>query len=420
MIALALFLPTLPETVVYEANLRAEGPEGGFALVTKRLPSIKALGVNVIWLMPVQPVGKLRSAGGLGSPYATANYDVVNPEFGTPAEFKALVAKAHALKIAVLIDWAANHTAWDHPWVKAHSDWYMHDAEGKIAIPEGTNWQDVADLDYSKPALREAMITSMRGWITRYGLDGFRCDTADFLPYDFWKEAIPKIRAASPRPLMMLGEGFRADHYAAGFDLTYGWPFFDKMCAIYKGAKASELASAVETEGKEIPVGARRLRFVANHDKAAWEGTTLDFFRTPEGVRGATVVTALYGGTPLIYTGEEVGWDKRVPIFDRSSIDWGGHPETRRWMSSLFALRRAHPSLQCGTLTDFSTGDAIVFMRRKGMDQALVVANVRDRAVTVNLPASAQGKWRDGFSGRTAEVSRQVSLPAYASQVFVR
>ena len=402
----------LSETVVYEANLRAEGPTGGFAALTRRLDSIRALGVNVLWLMPVQPVGKERSAGGLGSPYAPRDYDAVNPEFGTPAELKALVSEAHRRGMRVILDWVANHTAWDHPWIKAHPDWYTRDAKGEIAIPAGTNWNDVADLDYAKPALREAMTLAMQGWVRDYGIDGFRCDTADWVPADFWKAAIDRLRAASPRPLLMLAEGFRPENRVAGFDLQYGWPFYDALTAVYKGAPARSLAAAAAKEAAQGPA----LRFVTNHDKAAWEGTTLDFFRTPEGVRTATVVNALYGGgVPLVYSGQEVAWPERIPIFERSTLDWSRDPAQRRWLAGLFALRRTNPALRDGTTVDLSSDDAILFVRRAGKTEALVVVNVRDRPVEVSTPT---GAWRDAFTGRA--VVPDSTLPAFGYRVYLR
>ena len=433
-----MLLPALSETVVYEANLRAEGSTGGFVALTRRLDSIRALGANVLWLMPVQPIGKVRSAGGLGSPYATADYDAVNPEFGTPAELRVLIGEAHRRRLAVILDWVTNHTAWDNPWIEAHPDWYVHDAKGAITIPAGTNWNDVAKLDYAKPALRAAMVASMRGWVARYGIDGFRCDTADFVPADFWRDAIVRLRAASPRPLLMLAEGFRRENAASGFDLEYGWPFYDALTAVYKGAKATTLADAAR---KEVADGGRHLRFVTNHDKDAWEGTPLDFFRTPEGVRAATVVTALYGGgAPLVYEGQEVGWPKRIPIFDRSTIDWAGNyplsppgergqgvrgpgargSDVRLWLTGLLALRRAHPALRDGTTLDLSTDDVVAFRRRSGADDALVLANLRDHAVPVPVPPDAGGRWRDGLSGTPTELGPTLTLPPYASRVLVR
>ncbi|AIE85615.1 alpha-amylase family glycosyl hydrolase [Fimbriimonas ginsengisoli] len=409
--------PKIEDAVVYEANLRACG---GFAGVSKRLDALHELGVNVLWLMPIQPVGKIRSAGGLGSPYAIADFDKVNPEFGTPEEFRRLIEGAHRRNIAVVLDWVANHTAWDNPWLKNHPDWYTHDAKGEITIPAGTNWQDVADLNYDNRDLRKAMTASMKGWIDRYGVDGFRCDAADFVPFDFWKEAVSTLRKSQRRPLFMLAEGFRADHYAAGFDLTFGWNFYHKLRDIYKGAKASDLVSAVQAESRDIPPGARRLRFLTNHDESAWQGTILDFFKTDEGVKTAFTVTALYGGTPLIYTGQEVSWPKRIPIFENSTIDWNRDPQAVKAIAALFDLRRRHAALRTGTISDVSTDDAIVFVRKQGADEALVVANVRSRPINLRLGKAGQGAWRDGWTGKPATLEPNISLPAYGCKVFFR
>lgn len=410
-----MLLPPLPQVVVYEANLRAEGPTGGFAALTQRLDSIRALGVNVLWLMPVQPVGKIRSAGGLGSPYATADYNAINPEFGSVADFQALVDAVHRRKMAIIIDWAANHTAWDHPWIKAHPDWYVHDAKGNVSIPPGTNWKDVAALDYRNPDLRTAMIAAMREWVVRYRIDGFRCDSSDRQPADFWRATISRLRAASTRPLLMLAEGFRKENAAVGFDLEYGWPFYDRLTAIYKGEKAMNLTRAAAQEAGD---DGRHLRFITNHDKDAWEGTPLETFRTPDGVRGAIVVTTLYsGGTPLVYEGEEVAWPKRIPIFDRSSIDWSSESSQRLWLQGLMAMRRAHPALIDGTTTDLSTNDVVAFRRRSGGDEAFVLVNVRDHPASVR---GLSGSWRDGFSGRLVQLSNEMELPRYGYRVFVR
>ena len=418
LLSVPSFVPPLEKAVVYEANLRAEGPTGGFAQLTQRLDAIQALGVNVLWLMPVQPVGKLRSAGGLGSPYATADYDRVNPEFGTVSDLKRLIAEAHNRRIAVILDWVANHTAWDNPWVKAHPDWYTHDAKGEIAIPAGTNWQDAADLNYDNTALRSAMIASMKGWVERFGIDGFRFDTADWVPVDFWKEAVPALRKASPKPLFLLGEGFRKENSQAGFDLEYGWPFYDELVKIYRGGKASSLAAAA---AKEKANGLAHLRFVTSHDKSAWEGTPFDYFKTSAGVQTATLVTALYGGgVPLIYSGQEVGWSKRIPFFDRSTIDWAGHSEIGRWLGDLSRLREANQVFQTGDTEDLSNDDAIVFLRRKGSEEAVVFANVRDRAVSVPVPSEQRGSWMDGMTQRKVDLLDSIEIPAYGSRVLLR
>ncbi len=405
-------------SVIYEANVRAFAPGGDLAAVTARLSAIRALGANVLWLMPIHPVGKLRSVGGLGSPYSVADYDRVNPEFGSGADLRQLVAEAHRRGMRVILDWVANHTAWDHPWIAAHPDWYTKDAQGAIAIPAGTNWNDVADLDYSKPALRKAMIAAMRGWIERDGVDGFRCDAADMVPADFWKEAIAGLRAASPRPLLMLAEGFRPENRAAGFDMEYGWPFYDRLAAIYKGERASSLATAA---AREASSGGPHLRFVTNHDKSAWEGVPTDVFRSPEGVRGATVVSALYsGGAPLVYTGQEVAWPKRIPLFERSSVDWGRNRAEGAWLSALFLLRAAHPALRDGTTVDLSSEDVVAFARRKGGDEALVVANARGVARSLPLGVAFAGRWQDGFTKTSTTLAGRLDLPSDGYRVLFR
>ena len=150
--------------------------------------------------MPVQPVGQIRSAGGLGSPYALCDYEAVNPEFGDEKDLQELVRAAHDLKMRVILDWVPDHTAWDHPWIKNHPDWYLKGPDGKISIPPGTNWNDVAALDYSNMALRSEMARQMRFWIDRYKVDGFRCDAADRLPIDFWKATIDTLRSSTSKP----------------------------------------------------------------------------------------------------------------------------------------------------------------------------------------------------------------------------
>lgn len=410
----------MSEDVVYELNLRAEGGESVFLGIAQRLPLIRALGTNVLWLMPVQPAGKLRSAGGLGSPYAVADYDRLNPEFGTEAEFKALIAEAHRLKMRVILDWVANHTAWDHPWTKEHPDWYTRDAKGEIRIPAGTNWNDAADLDFASVSLRRAMTRAMQGWVSRYGIDGFRCDTADWVPADYWKSAITALRGSAKRPLLMLAEGARADHYASGFDLTYGWAFAYRLKEAFAGKSAREVGRADAEERKAAPAGKGPLRFSSNHDWAAWDGTPLEMFRTPAGVRSAFLVTALSGGAPLIYGGQEVGWDRRVPIFDRSAIDWSSGAETRRWITDLLRLRQNHPALRTGTSTDLSTDDAVAFWRRAGGEEALVLANVRDAAKGVEVPVGARGAWHDGLTGAKTTVGGTIDLPAYGARVLLR
>jgi len=278
----------------------------------------------------------------------------------------------------------------------------------------------VAALDYRNSAMRAAMIESMKGWLTRFDIDGFRCDSSDRMPDDFWKTAIGALRASASKRLLMLAEGFRAEDYAEGFDLTYGWDFCSKLREVFNGKAATEIAASSAFEARDIPTKARRLRFVTNHDMSAWDGSTLEFYKTHEGLRTAFTVAALYGGTPLIYMGQEVEWDKRIPIFDQSSIDWTKNEDASRWIGQLMDLRRTQPAFLTGTVDDRSTADIVAFARSKGADEALVLANVRDRPASVTLPNGLQGTWRNGLSGKNVYLDSSVTLPPYGRLVLVR
>lgn len=412
--------PPLDDCVIYESNLRAEGPRVGFTALAKRLDSIKALGVNVIWLMPVQPVGKVKSAGGLGSPYACADFSGVNPEFGTPDDLHSLINMAHRRKMAVLIDWVANHSAWDNPWVAQHKDWYLQDSKGTILSPPGTNWKDVAQVDYKNPALRTAMIAAMQGWIDKYDIDGFRCDAVDYVPIDFWMEAVPSLRKASKRPLLMLAEGWKPEFWAAGFDMTYGWHFCDKVLQIFNGHPASELATAIGEEAQGMPQGKRRLRFLTNHDKDAWDGAPRELYKTIHAIEVGFALEAFDGGVPLIYTGQEVDWPQRIPIFTQTTIDWEDTSGMRQWIPTVLALRHAHKVLRAGDAKDYSSENAVIIHRRLGSEEALVLANMRGFPVAVKLPENLTGIWIDGFSGRQAQAGNSLNLPPYAVAVLLR
>jgi glycosidase len=413
-------VPETPRAVVYEVNLRAFGPDPSLKRVTASLPRIRDLGVNVLWLMPIQPVGRVRSAGGLGSPYAIQNYETVSPEFGDARDVRDLVQTAHGLHMAVILDWAADHTSWDNPWITEHPDWYLHDARGDISAPPGTGWNDVAALDYRSKPMRNAMIAAMSFWIGKFGFDGFRCDSADRMPYDFWKRAIGTLRTSAGKPLFMLAEGHRTDDYRAGFDLTYGWGFSYRLREVFSGKSATELAHAATEESKDLRPDWRRLNFITNHDYSAWEGSLREFYKTAEGAKTAFEIAALYGGDPLIYTGQEVDYDRRIPIFQDTAIDWSKNRAISTWIAQLLDLRRKHPALLTGTTVDRSTDDVAVFCRTKGSDQVLVIANVRDRAESAPIDPAWQGEWKDGLKRKLVDLDSQVSLPPYGRLILLR
>ncbi|MFN5311437.1 MAG: alpha-amylase family glycosyl hydrolase, partial [Flavobacteriales bacterium] len=214
-----VYVPSTEQATIYEVNLRAQSSEGNLQGVISKLQHIKDLGTNLIWLMPIYEQGITNS---VNSPYCIKDYTKVSPEYGTLSDLRALTDQAHALGMAVIMDWVANHTSWDHPWITEHPEWYSKNSAGQIIIPPGTNWNDVADLNFDQAAMRKAQIDAMKYWVLEANVDGFRCDYADGVPYTFWQDAITQLRALPNRDLLMLAEGTRTDHYQAGFDLTYG------------------------------------------------------------------------------------------------------------------------------------------------------------------------------------------------------
>ncbi|MBS1563463.1 MAG: alpha-amylase, partial [Bacteroidetes bacterium] len=207
---------------MYQVNIRAFSSSGDFKGVQQRLDSIGALGVNTLYLLPVYPVGQVKT---VNSPYCVKDYLSVNSEFGSLDDLRTLVAEAHKRHMAVLFDWVANHTSWDNAWI-ANKSWYQQDAGGNIISPLNTGWNDVAALNYNNQDMRKAMIKAMKYWVFTANIDGFRCDAADFVPADFWKQALDSLKAISSHKLLLYAEGTAKQEFTAGFQLQYGMGFY--------------------------------------------------------------------------------------------------------------------------------------------------------------------------------------------------
>ncbi len=397
-------VPAPQDVVMYEVNLRAFSQAGDLAGVTARLDEIQALGANTLWLMPIHPIGQVNMKGELGSPYSVRDYGAVSSEYGQLSDLATLVDAAHQRGMFVLMDWVANHTAWDHPWISANPDWYTQDGQGQIIHPPGTNWTDVADLNFDNQAMRSAMISEMQYWVSDVGIDGYRADVADGVPFDFWEQAITTVRGSTARPLLMLAEGARGDHYAAGFDLTFGWNFYNTVKSVFISSNsATDLGTAHTSAFASVPEGSSILRFTTNHDESAWDATPVQLFGSLQASLAAYAVTVAYGGTPLVYNGQEIGWADNVPFFSKSPLDWTTGQDTAQWYTQLLGVRADHPALRSGTLTDQSSSDVAILMRELDGDQVLVLVNTRDQASQVEVPSEWQGDWFN-LLGEQAEV----------------
>ncbi len=386
---------------IYEVNVRQFTPEGTLAAFEAHLPRLQALGVGILWFMPIQPIGVKNRKGTLGSYYSIRDYTAVNPEFGTAADFRRVVDKAHALGLKVIIDWVANHTAWDHAWVHQHPEWYQRNAQGEIhpytyrpspeAEPE--YWWDVIGLDYGRPTLWPAMMDAMAHWVREADIDGFRCDVASLVPTPFWEQA----RTALDRikPMFMLAESDAPELHRRAFDMSYDWTLFDVLKKIARGqGRASDLHAWWERRQALYPADAYRMTFTANHDSNSWQGSDASLFGPAW--QGMAVLAATLPGMPLLYGGQEAGLNRQLAFFDKDAIDWSTRAE-QELCTRLMHLKRSHPALANGlaggSLAWLATGDeaAVAFQRQ---------AQGRGLQVAVNLgpePRSVAGQALPGW-----------------------
>ena len=403
-----------PETkniVMYEVNLRAFSSSGDLQGVTNRLDQLKALNVNVIWLMPIYPIGQINS---VNSPYCVKNYYEVGSEYGTLADLRTLTTEAHNRNMAVVVDWVANHTAWDNPWITQHPEWYSQDGAGNIIIPPGTNWNDVADLNFSNATMRVNMIDAMKYWTLEANIDGFRCDYADGVPYDFWKQAIDSLNTIPNRNLIFLAEGTRADHYDAGFEMTYAWDFYTSIKNVFAGSAPSTIYTTNTSEYAGVPAGKRKLRFTTNHDQSAWEATPMTLFNGKAGATCASVITTYYNGVPLIYTGQEVGRVSTVPFFSNSPINWTVNLDMQQNYRDMLSFYSQSAVSRYGTAVPYTATDVVCFKKVLNADQILVIANVRNTTTNYSIPtALLNTTWTNALTGASVTLGSSLSLTAY-------
>lgn len=396
---------------IYEVNLRQYTPEGTLAAFEAQLPRLRAMGVDILWLMPVQPIGARERKGTLGSYYSIRDYVAVNPEFGTLDDFRRLVARAHALGMKVILDWVANHTAWDHPWMAAHPDWYQKDAQGRVRSYEYDNgkeiehWTDVVGLDYRHTALWTEMIAAMRFWVRETGIDGFRCDVAARVPVAFWERARRELEA--DKPLFLLAEASEPILHRAAFDMTYDWELGSLLRDIGSGrAMPAALVAYRERTRDAYPADAYRMTFTSNHDINSWTGSDRELYG--ESFKAHAVLAATWPGMPLIYGGQEAGLDRRLAFFEKDPIDWKDYP-LADFYAGLLRLKHANPALwngaAGGTLHFLATGNDAVLAYERRKDDNVV-------RVTINFSAAAQdAAGADGTRIALAPWEYRIELP---------
>ena len=401
------------DAVIYQINTRQYSEAGNFAAVEADLDRIKSLGVDIVWLMPIHPIGEAKRKGTLGSPYAVKDYQAVNSQLGTLADFESLVKSAHDRDMRVIIDWVANHTAWDNHLIAEHPDWYTRNADGEMQHPPDTDWYDVADLDYSQPELWDYMEESLLYWVRDVGVDGYRCDVAGMVPTEFWKRVRPKLDAV--KPVFLLAEWQDPELHEAAFHASYAWRWKEIMQEIAKGnAPASAIKAYYEDYQTGWPEGAMRMTYTENHDQNTWDGSSGEIYGE---AFDATLALSFVGeGIPLIYNGQEAGNQKRLEFFEKDLIEWKAHSD-ETLIKSLIDIKTENEALWNGTfgarmdMIKTDNGDQIfAFTREKGDEKVLAIFNLSDRPASFNFEDDAQsGTYRSLLSGESVTLSTDMT-----------
>jgi glycosidase len=390
--------------VMYEVNVRQYTPEGTFKAFEQHLPKLQKMGVEILWFMPIHPIGIKNRKGTLGSYYSIRDYKAVNPEFGTFDDFKSLVEKAHKMGFKVLIDCVANHSAWDNVWMENHKDWYTQDSLGNVISPV-PDWSDVADLNYNNPGLRAAMIDALKFWVTDANIDGYRCDYAGGVPTDFWEQA--RASLDSIKPVFMLAENEdRLDLLNKAFDCNYSWTFHGNMKEIYSGTKqVPVIINYFQQIDTTYPGGKYPLQFTSNHDENSWNGTVYE--RLGDAVKTFAALTFTVPGMPLVYSGQEAGLNKRLAFFEKDTINWNLDPAMGEFYAKLVSLKKTNPALwngAAGGKIEFQKTSEpeklLAFKRTKGNNTVLVLMNLSPAKLTGKVTLTKEEYFTDFFSDK--------------------
>lgn len=393
---------------IYEVNIRQFTPEGTFKAFESHLPKLKEMGIDILWLMPINPIGEKNRKGALGSYYSVKDYLAINPEFGTLEDFRSLVSKIHHMGMYVIIDWVANHSAWDNPLVEQHPEWYSKSPEGNFQPTPWYDWDDIIDFDYDQPGIRRYMTEALKFWVKETDIDGYRCDVAGFIPVDFWDNV--RFELEKIKPVFMLAEWESRDMHKNAFDMTYSWSLWEKMHAVVAEGKGigilnEYLAHHVNT----FPKDGYRMTFTDNHDKNSWEGNQFSNFGN--GLVACMVFACTIEGMPLVYSGQEAGLDRSLAFFEKDVIEWKEHPFYEIY-KKLFTLKHENEALwngdRGGTMIRVyhdKPDQIISFSREKNGDMVLTIINFSAKPVNVTLDTKyITGQFTELFSGRNYDL----------------
>ncbi|MDP9230439.1 MAG: alpha-amylase family glycosyl hydrolase [Bacteroidota bacterium] len=415
-------LPWVHSANIYEVNTRQYTKEGTFNAFVKELPRLKDMGVQILWFMPIHPIGEIKRLGSLGSYYSIKNYKATNPEFGTIEDFKNLVNAAHQSGFKVILDWVTNHTAWDNVWAKDHPEYYVHDSAGNFVSPY--DWKDVIQINHKNLGEQDAMIDAMKFWVTECNIDGFRCDLAHLTPLNFWRKA--RIELDRIKPLFWLAESEEINYHEV-FDTSFTWEFLHKMEAFWrKKTDIMGLDSVLQKYNTKFPPNAIRLYFTSNHDENSHSGS--EYERMGDAAKLFAVFCATWNGIPLIYSGQELPVKKRIKFFDKDPIEWTGKNELYNFYKTLLNLHSTHPALRAGDANVITyrlkTSDdkrIFSFLRKNENKEVLVILNLSEEPhLHFNIDDTRlTGKFKNIFSGAENDFTTEKNFEIQAWDYLV-
>lgn len=415
------------DAVIYQLNTRQFTEEGTFAAAQEHLSRLAEMGVDIVWVMPIHPIGEVNRKGTLGSPYSVLDYRAVNPELGSEEDFRAFIEEAHAQGLKVILDWVANHSAWDNSHAETNPEWYLKTPEGDFMPPEGTDWSDVIDLDYSQPELREYMTGSLAYWVSEFDIDGYRADVAGYVPLDFWETARAELDAI--KPVFMLAEWETRDLHRHAFDATYAWGWKEAMQELVAdGSGAGAMRGYYAGQSTTWPSGAFRMVYTDNHDQNSWDGVASQIYGPA--YEAAIALSFVGSGIPLIYNGQEADLDRQLEFFEKDRITWKTG-EYDALFRRLIALKTEKEALWNGPygapmveVPNTAMKDVYSFVRGERGQRVFGVFNLSPRSQSVSFERARHlGSYRDAIFDEDAEFSGEgdatLELAPWGYRVYV-
>ena len=411
---------------IYEVNTRQYTPEGTFAAFDSHIDRLSEMGVDILWFMPISPIGEKNRKDSLGSYYSVKDYIAINPEFGTAADFHNIVKRAHENGMHVIIDWVANHTAWDHKWVTEHPDWYQMDESGILKSP--FDWTDVVQLDYSNMDMRIEMTKQMEFWVDSFNIDGFRCDVASMVPTEFWDSTRAVLN--TKKEIFMLAEAEEPALNKKAFESSYAWAMHHKMATVAKGdTTAKVIINQINDDIAKFGTETYMMQFTTNHDENSWNGT--EFEKMGDAYEIMAALTYVIPGMPLIYNGQESKNAKRLLFFEKDTIQWGEY-EMMDFYTSMIKLKKENKALWNGNyggdfkvMKNSDDEKLISFSRTLKLSKVVFIGNFSDEDTEIHASISPEmeiGVYTNWQSGEKVElgVIAPIKLGAWEYMILVK